>query len=152
MLMVSYGGQDVVLGNTLAVADTQREPNVSFLPDNPADKYTLMLVDPDAPSRRDPKFRQWRHWVKTNISMDSSTGLTSVRNGQTLTSYNGPSPPAGSGPHRYVFLLYKQSPNSDAGMLSTNMSENRSMFKAAQFADQARLQLVGANYFFAENK
>lgn len=29
--------------------------------------YTLMLVDPDAPSRADPKFREWVHWVVCNI-------------------------------------------------------------------------------------
>jgi hypothetical protein len=26
-------------------------------------KYTLVMTDPDAPSREDPKLGQWRHWV-----------------------------------------------------------------------------------------
>ncbi|KAF9975280.1 hypothetical protein BGZ73_001130 [Actinomortierella ambigua] len=153
MLIVSYGGKDVVLGNKLTVADTQHEPKVSFMPDSPTDKYTLMLVDPDAPNRKDHTMREWRHWVVSNISMDSSDSLMNISGGQTLTPYKGPSPPAGSGPHRYVFLLYKQTPSSDAGVLSTPLSAtNRGKFKAAQFAGQAGLQLVGANYFFAENK
>lgn len=25
--------------------------------------YTLVMTDPDAPSRADPKYGQWRHWV-----------------------------------------------------------------------------------------
>jgi hypothetical protein len=25
--------------------------------------YTLVMVDPDAPSRGDPKYRQFRHWM-----------------------------------------------------------------------------------------
>jgi len=29
--------------------------------------YTLSLTDPDAPSRADPKFREWWHWLVVNI-------------------------------------------------------------------------------------
>ncbi|KAG0220982.1 hypothetical protein BGW41_007288 [Actinomortierella wolfii] len=152
-LMVSYNGKEVVLGNTLAVSETQHEPKVTFMPDSPTDKYTLIFTDPDAPSRKDPKMREWRHWVVSDISVASSDSLVSVQGGKTLTPYMGPAPPKGSGPHRYVFLLYKQTPNSDATLLSTPLSaDHRGKFKASQFANQAGLELVGANYYFAENK
>lgn len=29
--------------------------------------YTLLMVDPDAPSRSNPKNREFRHWLVTNI-------------------------------------------------------------------------------------
>ncbi|XP_073510128.1 phosphatidylethanolamine-binding protein 4 isoform X3 [Phyllobates terribilis] len=29
--------------------------------------YTLIMVDPDAPSRQNPKFKNWRHWVLADI-------------------------------------------------------------------------------------
>ena len=29
--------------------------------------YTLMMVDPDAPSRRNPTNREWLHWLVVNI-------------------------------------------------------------------------------------
>jgi phosphatidylethanolamine-binding protein (PEBP) family uncharacterized protein len=29
--------------------------------------YTLILTDPDAPSRRSPTQREWRHWLVMNI-------------------------------------------------------------------------------------
>jgi hypothetical protein len=29
--------------------------------------YTLVMSDPDAPSRSNPKMREWRHWVVGNI-------------------------------------------------------------------------------------
>ncbi|KAG0243522.1 hypothetical protein BGW41_002062 [Actinomortierella wolfii] len=129
---------------------TSAEPQVTFMPDSPTDKYTLIFVDPDAPSRIAPTNREWRHWVVSNISVGSSSSLTSVHNGTTLTRYQGPAPPPGTDFHRYVFLLYKQTPNSDATLLSTPLSGNRGRFKATQFANQAGLELVGANYFFAK--
>ncbi|XP_073510122.1 phosphatidylethanolamine-binding protein 4 isoform X1 [Phyllobates terribilis] len=31
--------------------------------------YTLIMVDPDAPSRQNPKFKNWRHWVLADIQV-----------------------------------------------------------------------------------
>ncbi|KFH71562.1 hypothetical protein MVEG_01860 [Podila verticillata NRRL 6337] len=152
LLVLSYGnGKDVTLGNKLAVADTQHPPQVSFQSDSPNDKYTLIMTDPDAPSRKDPKFREWRHWVVTNISGASDFQPANVCHGTALTPYMGPAPPHGSGPHRYVFLLYKQVPGSNVAVLSAPLGDNRQSFRAKQFSGQAHLELVGANYFFAEN-
>ena len=32
--------------------------------------YTLLMTDPDAPSREDPKFGEWKHWLVVNIPGD----------------------------------------------------------------------------------
>ncbi|KAG0209296.1 hypothetical protein BGX28_010399 [Mortierella sp. GBA30] len=152
MLAISYGtNKEVVLGNKLAVKDTQHAPQVSFEPDSPGDKYTLIMTDPDAPSRNDPKNREYRHWVISNVSGSSDFQPASLSQGSVLTEYMGPAPPAGSGPHRYVFLLYKQKPSSDVVALSTPLTTSRGKFKAKQFSTHTNLELVGANYFFAEN-
>ena len=29
--------------------------------------YTLIMTDPDAPSRQTPTFREWHHWLVVNI-------------------------------------------------------------------------------------
>lgn len=52
----------------------------------------LSSSDPDAPSRTNPVKREWRHWVVVNL--ESADDLDS---GTTLTSYNGPAPPARTG-------------------------------------------------------
>uniref|UniRef100_A0A8B9SBV4 Phosphatidylethanolamine binding protein 4 n=1 Tax=Apteryx owenii TaxID=8824 RepID=A0A8B9SBV4_APTOW len=36
-----------------------------------ADKYVLVMVDPDAPSRADPRNRFWRHWLVTDIRVSA---------------------------------------------------------------------------------
>jgi phosphatidylethanolamine-binding protein (PEBP) family uncharacterized protein len=30
-------------------------------------RYTLLMVDPDAPSPDNPAMREWLHWIVTNI-------------------------------------------------------------------------------------
>lgn len=58
----------------------------------------MLYVDPDAPSRADNKFSEWRHWLVYNIQgSDVSTG-------STLCEYIGAGPPKGTGLHRYILL------------------------------------------------
>ena len=64
--------------------------------------------DPDAPSRADPKFREWRHWVVVNIPGNR------VSDGETRSQYIGAGPPKGTGLHHYVFMGKK--PGADLGI------------------------------------
>lgn len=61
------------------------------------------MVDPDAPSRDKPTFRSFKHWAVINIPG------ADVGKGDEITEYIGAGPPNGTGLHRYVFLIYKQS-------------------------------------------
>lgn len=70
LLVVSWptSGKEASLGNTLTAPETALEPSLAFTPmitQAPYDEvsYTLVMTDPDAPSRKDPKFAQWRHWL-----------------------------------------------------------------------------------------
>ncbi|KAI1302296.1 hypothetical protein EDD11_005631 [Mortierella claussenii] len=152
LLVVNYGtDKEVALGNKLSVKETQHVPQVSFQAENPDDKYTLIMTDPDAPSRKDPKMREYRHWIVSNISGSTDFQPASLSQGTEVTEYMGPAPPQGSGPHRYIFLLYKQTSSSDVQALSQPLTSERQGFKVKQFTTQAGLELVGANYFIAEN-
>lgn len=69
--------------NELTKDDTTEEPAISLtpmvVPDSSGElvsgaattevTYTLVLTDPDAPSRADPKYRQFRHWVVWHLVM-----------------------------------------------------------------------------------
>lgn len=68
----------------------------------PNTQKSLYVSDPDAPSRNEPKFREWHHWLVVNIPGND------VSKGETLSEYVGSGPPQGTGLHRYVFLVYKQ--------------------------------------------
>nr|XP_012805914.1 phosphatidylethanolamine-binding protein 4 isoform X2 [Jaculus jaculus] len=82
------------------------EPLVTFPGAVDGATYILMMVDPDAPSRSQPRARFWRHWLVTDIKgIDMKKGKIQ---GQELTAYQPPSPPATTGFHRYQFLVYLQ--------------------------------------------
>lgn len=93
-------------GAVLTPLGTNEAPRIQFDQLSAgADYYTLIVTDPDAPSRLKPDFREFVHWVVMNI--DGSTGAD-VSSGDTILPYLGPAPPYSSGLHRYVFTLYKQ--------------------------------------------
>ncbi|KAF8558053.1 PEBP-like protein [Imleria badia] len=113
------------------------------------------MTDPDAPSRSDPKMGQWRHWVVTGLKAPALTALDtgdlSARVTRAATTpYYPPAPPHGTGPHRYVFLLY-QEPSVDF-IIPTHAheyksgSKDRAKWNVASFAEQYGLKLVGVNY------
>ena len=56
------------------------------------------LTDPDAPSRSDPKWGEWRHWLVFNIPGNQ------LGKGDVWWTYIGSGPPKDTGLHRYVFL------------------------------------------------
>uniref|UniRef100_A0A2K5XMB0 Phosphatidylethanolamine-binding protein 1 n=1 Tax=Mandrillus leucophaeus TaxID=9568 RepID=A0A2K5XMB0_MANLE len=64
--------------------------------------YTLVLTDPDAPSRKDPKYREWHHFLVVNMKGND------ISSGTVLSDYVGSGPPKGTGLHRYVWLVYEQ--------------------------------------------
>ena len=69
-------------------------PKIFF--DRKPDKlYTIMMVDPDAPSMNDNKYKYWLH-------------LLIVNNNDIIMPYHPPDPPSGSGKHRYYILVFEQ--------------------------------------------
>lgn len=132
-------------GATYAVSDTQDEPTVSFNAPagQPEAKYTVVLADPDAPSREDPKWGPYMHFALADVVPGQAAGTT-------LVSYMGPAPPQGTGPHRYVFLVYAQ-PVDRTPQLGKD-AEDRPKFDVAKFATDNELDLVGATFYYAENK
>ncbi|XP_018329658.1 protein D2 isoform X2 [Agrilus planipennis] len=102
VLEVSYpSGVKVDEGNILTPTQVKDPPSVKWQADN-NEYYLLCMTDPDAPSRKEPAFREWHHWLIGNIPGND------ISKGEVLSEYVGSGPPQGTGLHRYVFLLYKQ--------------------------------------------
>ena len=77
-------------------------------------QFALIMYDPDAPSGTHI------HWVVVNIS---GTGLNLDSRGTTVCDYKGPAPPPGK-PHRYIFLLYKQTEQTEGGEITKDVIES----------------------------
>ncbi|XP_050667757.1 protein D2-like isoform X2 [Leptidea sinapis] len=146
-VQVSYpSGVTVSQGNELTPTKVKDVPKVLYTA-NPDDFYTLAMTDPDAPSRKEPKFREWHHWLVGNIPGDN------VGAGETLSAYVGSGPPEGTGLHRYVFLVYKQPGKLtfDEPRLTNTSADNRGGFSIAKFAKKYNLgDPIAGNFYQAQ--
>ncbi|XP_037814421.1 protein D3-like isoform X2 [Lucilia sericata] len=146
-LKVSYdGGLEVNKGNELTPTQVKQQPKVEWEA-KCADYYTLIMTDPDAPSRANPKVREFRHWLVANIPGNK------IDQGEVVAAYVGSGPPKGTGLHRYIFLLYKQPGKIDIDEphVANNSRRNRPNFKAAKFAEKYNLGApVAGNFYQAQ--
>jgi len=146
-LEVKFGSNSANLGNTLTPTQVKDPPTVNW-PADANSMYTLIMTDPDAPSRKEPKFREWHHWLVVNIPG------TNVKSGEALAEYVGAGPPKGTGLHRYVLLVYKQSgkiQDKEHGHLTNRSGDKRGGWKAETFVKKHHLEgPVAGNFFQAE--
>ncbi|KAI8388586.1 phosphatidylethanolamine-binding protein [Radiomyces spectabilis] len=151
MLEIKYpNNKEVLLGNTLTVEETSEAPVVNFAPPDADAEYTLLLVDPDAPSKQDPKMAPWRHWVIVNIPGSQTTNVQA--SASQHSEYFGPAPPPGTGPHRYIFLLYKQANKNNSFQAMSAEPQARGKFDFKQFAKDNNLELIAVNYFLCSKE
>ncbi|KIM25457.1 hypothetical protein M408DRAFT_211168 [Serendipita vermifera MAFF 305830] len=178
--VVFPGRKSFSVGEKLTKEEASQEPQIAFLnvedigPDEPS-SYTIVFVDPDAPSRQDQKFGQWRHWVQPGLRPPSIQALASLAGGATsdvdikiseataqpfatkekeaATPWRGPGPNPGSGTHRYTFLLFREPKSSDfvidaqEDLGGGNEFEQRRKWNAMEFAAKKGLTLVGVTFF-----
>ncbi|KAJ8487375.1 hypothetical protein ONZ51_g4213 [Trametes cubensis] len=162
--VVFPNGAEVNLGNYIDVNETQDEPEIRFAALNgPWDdageaSYTLAMLDPDAPSRADPIYRTFRHWVITGLkspalTANSAEALNALKTHPSTTPYRPPGPRPNSGLHRYIFLLFQEPASTEPFVVPQGAPEygaaleERRSWNPVAFAERYRLKLVGANYF-----
>jgi len=141
-LQISFD-QNHVTGNEISPSHCAKAPSVTHKGDSDS-LYALAMVDPDAPSRENHKMREWRHWVVVNIPGNN------VSKGDVISAYAGPTPPQGTGLHRYVFMLYKQSKKLSTQHLDDNVRGKWSLKQWAK--DQGLGHPVAGNYFLAQRE
>lgn len=67
-----------------------------------------------------------------------------------LADYQGPAPPSGTGPHQYIFLLYKSAKGDVSqvgGSIAVSDSGKRKQFHLKQFEDDHQLELVATTSY-----
>ena len=93
-LEVLFNSKKVKTDQIMKLSDVQVKPFVKF--NIPSGKYyTIIMVDPDAPSREKPIYKHWLHWLIIN-------------NDETVIDFEPSKPPKNSGLHRYYICLYEQ--------------------------------------------
>lgn len=134
-------------GNELTPLQVKDEPTVEW-PTEEGQYYTLVMTDPDAPSRKEPIRGEIKHWLVVNIPG------TDLSRGETLAGYRGSGPSEGSGLHRYVFLVYRQTGllKHSETPIDANSREGRAHFKVRDFAKKYNLgEPFAGNFYQAQS-
>ncbi|XP_055586705.1 protein D3-like [Uranotaenia lowii] len=137
-------GREAEGGNRLTPTQTRSIPSLTF---NANDRsfYTLIMTDPDAPSRDDPKHREFVHWIVGNIQGND------LERADTIVEYVGAAPPKGTGLHRFVFLLYEHPERldfSNEARLSARCRNPRRYFSTRNFVRKYGLTSLWAGNFY----
>ncbi len=166
-------GKEAALGNDIRPADSQHLLRVDFtlnLPNDGSstvniskeDLFTLAMTDPDAPARSDNKFSEILHYLAIDVPLNTFTAentsstdqlSTADLKGKTLYHYIPPGPRPKTGKHRYVFLLFKQTPGvtPQAPKDRRNWGTGIRGVGAAEYAEKYKLELYAVNFFYAQN-
>ncbi|XP_044750334.1 protein D2-like [Coccinella septempunctata] len=146
ILQVKFQGRLLKPGDVLRPKCVKLTPELEWRDDNTA-LYTIFMIDPDAPSRNDHRFREFLHWLVINAP------LNKVKRGTTIAGYIGAGPPKGTGLHRYVILVFKQNEKItfEEARISRYSAFGRARFSNKAFARKYNLgPLVAGNIFLSE--
>jgi hypothetical protein len=127
-------------------------PTVTVKPGNSSTtlsgNYTLAMLDAGTVGQKLAQ-GQTRHWLVNGVQVSGSTVSNTSAVG--ITGYAGPAPPAASGPHRYVVVLYNQPASFQAPADLSAPGVPVSTFVWADYVKNTGLgSLVGATYFTVE--
>ncbi|KAJ8771503.1 hypothetical protein K2173_026680 [Erythroxylum novogranatense] len=139
---VIYGSnKQVCNGYEFMPSSITIKPRVEIGGEDMRAAYTLIMIDPDAPSPSDPYQREHLHWMVTDIP-----GTTDVSFGKEIVSYEIPRPVVGI--HRYVLVLFKQ-----RGRQTVRPMFWRDYFNTRRFSEENGLGLpVAVVYFNAQRE
>ncbi|KAI3910439.1 hypothetical protein MKX01_034833 [Papaver californicum] len=140
-MSVCYGSKHLTNGCQIKPSVAVEPPKVQ-ISGCPQHFFTLVMVDPDAPSPSEPTMREYAHWIVVDVP-----GGRSPSEGKEVVGYMGPKPPVGM--HRYVMVVFKQK-----GELKMVVEEpsSRAHFNTRNFAKQFDLGIPVAAFYFNSQK
>jgi phosphatidylethanolamine-binding protein (PEBP) family uncharacterized protein len=177
-LSITWPDDHADLGNTIKPKHLQSQPTItlrdetSSLEPTVSDMtYVITLMDPDAPSRDNPKWSEMCHWIATNVSVSEKTFAilhlpeldpTRVSNEDSdpddVMEYKPPGPPPKTGKHRYVFLVFAPK-NGTKETLHLSKPKERQHWGTGkdeggvrEWAEENALVSVAANFIYSKNK
>ncbi|KAG8597893.1 hypothetical protein GDO81_002421 [Engystomops pustulosus] len=117
------------LGKVLKPSQIKKKPKLEWEGMDPKKLYTIILTDPDVPSKNDRSLAEWHHYIVVNARGND------LDSGDTLTEYVGSGAGKDTGLHRYTWLVYEQTAPLKCDELRVNdrTAAGRERFKASAF-------------------
>nr|CAD2186601.1 unnamed protein product [Meloidogyne enterolobii] len=146
-LNVMFNGVQVEPGNELPVHHLKNAPRVTLNVD-PESTFSIVMIDPDNLSRKNPSVAEWLHWLVANIP--ASNILEGINGGQHQQPYGSPAPQPRTGDHRYIIVLFEH----QGRRLQVPKYNTRAKFSLKKFMEKHQLEgsLLAANFFIAKNQ
>ena len=121
--------------------------------------YSLLMVDPDAPTRENNIDSPWLHWLEVNLEGNTSDAKF-LKTGATIVDYIPPTPPKNTKWHRYTILVFVQDKALSVSEVKhlrefyqkiTDHADFRKNFDIEEFLGKVPGKLKGVQMFKAEN-
>jgi hypothetical protein len=150
LLTINFEGVgDVSPGQALTQDQVSPTPSIKITANSSVDlsgNFTLAMVDADIVGADESSIT--RHWLENGVTV--SNDQVSNSSATAITSYAGPAPAEGSGPHRYVVILLQQ-PSSFSPPSDLQPNAGVAKFDFNGYVKQSQLgPIVAANYFTVE--
>lgn len=140
ILVVKFGNVEIEPCQDIALDIVKVKPEIGFDYEQDA-LYTLVMLDPDAPSRKEPTLKNYLHWLEIN----KNQGKSNVE-----FEFVPSTPGSKTGQHRYYFILLKQEGKLN-GQDIKNEIKDRAGFKFKPFMEKYNLKIVAANKYVTSN-
>jgi phosphatidylethanolamine-binding protein len=122
-------------------------------PDLPQGSYAIIAIDLDPPFVSFNILGPGAHWVQTGFTISEQPNRELKSDDPAIAYWAAAAPPPGAAPHRYVFFLYEQTPDTS---IPPNYKEKpfslsqRVRFDVDGMVKQLKLgEIKAANYFLS---
>lgn len=137
-LRVKFGSEEVGNSNYIELCKVQSEPSIRFNHEDGV-YYTIMMLDPDAPSAINHIYRHVLHMLTINININHKNIINQ------LVPFMPSDPPLNSGPHRYYICLFKQEKKLELTSIPPRLK-----FNANNFITEHNLKLIAYKMYKTE--
>ncbi|KAK4051980.1 hypothetical protein OIO90_004510 [Microbotryomycetes sp. JL221] len=154
LLNVQYSFGTVENGQAYEADQVAEQPTLTLVPAEQyaqnltaSTLYTVMLAD--ANSLGDPS-PNYRHYLENSATGSPEGQGDTLEGGNVVTSYAGPGPLPGSGPHRYAWLVFLQPARFEPPQ---NLSGTAGIgpWNVQEYVQETGLQLIAASFFTVQN-
>uniref|UniRef100_A0A0R3RZC1 Phosphatidylethanolamine-binding protein n=1 Tax=Elaeophora elaphi TaxID=1147741 RepID=A0A0R3RZC1_9BILA len=146
LLNCNWDGIQVQPGQTMSPRHLRFAPRVTLDVD-PESTFSMIMIDPDNLSRKNPSVAEWLHWLVVNIP--ASNIQEGINGGQHQMAYGSPAPQPRTDLHRYIILLYEH----QGRRVQVPKINSRAKFNTKQFVEKHNLgDPVAGNFFLAQHE
>ncbi|CAI4229424.1 unnamed protein product [Auanema sp. JU1783] len=146
-LHLVWDGIQVQPGMTLSIRNTKNAPRFNLKGADPEATYSLLMIDPDNLSRKNPSVAEWLHWLVVNIP--ASNVIEGINGGQHQMPYGSPAPGPRTDLHRYVILMWEHA----GRRINVQKPSSRAKFNVKKFMEQNKLgDPIAGNLFLAQHE